>query len=472
MRKKEITKSIENIIDALDLNPEINNSTVEYAWLVGASEKKSDGTDIDWTDTFVDEERWECFYDEKYVETIKKIKVGDRIVIKSTTTKKYDLPFNNYNKDVSVMKIKAIGSVVENCGDGRNLKVKWEKVNPIKEWYIKAVYRGTLHLVKSERGAKRELLQFIFNNEPQDYSKCESYCAGEYYDRNSFLKDVFFDEEEYDNLTQLLEYKKNIILQGAPGVGKTFIAKKLAYSINESVNSEYIETIQFHQNYSYEDFIMGYKPNDDGFQLKPGVFFEFCEKAKQDDDHKYYFIIDEINRGNLSKIFGELMMLIEADKRGEDNLVTLAYQNDEYNEKFYIPENLYIIGTMNTADRSLAMMDYALRRRFCFFDIEPAFGKDKFKEYLNEKHLRADLIKRIIDKMTSLNEEIADEDNSGLGKGFCVGHSYFCNPPEEESQQDDWYKNVVEFEISPLLEEYWWDNKKKAKEYIEELKKD
>ena len=283
------------------------------------------------------------------------------------------------------------------------------------------------------------------------------------YHKKDFLDDVFLTEKEYDELVSLLFYKKNVILQGAPGVGKTFLAKRLAYSIMGVVSKHHVEMVQFHQNYSYEDFIMGYKPAGDSFELKDGVFYSFCKKAEQKPDEKFFFIIDEINRGNLSKIFGELMLLIENDKRGEQ--VTLAYRN----ERFTVPANVFIIGMMNTADRSLALMDYALRRRFSFFEVVPAFKRKKFVDHVTTLIGDTNTVNMLNDRLYALNEVIADEDKSGLGMGFCIGHSYFCTKPVADQTPDQWYRNIIKFEISPLLDEYWWDDKDKANECKKEL---
>ena len=184
-----------------------------------------------------------------------------------------------------------------------------------------------------------------------------------------------------------------------------------------------VRTVQFHQSYSHEDFVQGYRPSGDGLALQQGVFLEFCEKALADPNELYVFTIDEINRGNLSKIFGELMLLIEPDKRSPEWATKLAYA-PAAEERFYVPPNVYLLGMMNTADRSLSLVDYALRRRFAFVTLRPEYGSNKFRQHLLEKGVGAELADRIIERMTSVNEEIA-ADQTNLGPGFCIGHSFF-----------------------------------------------
>jgi len=278
------------------------------------------------------------------------------------------------------------------------------------------------------------------------------------YTKQDFLNDVFISEEQYDTLRDLLQRKKNVILQGPSGVGKTYSAKRLAYSIIGEKNETLVKLVQFHQSYSYEDFIMGYRPVEGGFALKEGVFYKFCKKAKTQPHKPHFFIIDEINRGNLSKIFGELLMLIEADKRGEKMILTY---NDE---DFSVPSNVYIIGMMNTADRSLAIIDYALRRRFCFFDLEPAFHTDNFKDHLRKKKVEESLIDKIVRKFSALNNKIENDNN--LGRGFRIGHSYFCDCDKADKL---WYDNIVKYEVAPLLQEYWFDSPETVKDFVDEL---
>lgn len=268
---------------------------------------------------------------------------------------------------------------------------------------------------------------------------------------------IFLSEKEIENMINLLNTKKNLILQGPPGTGKSFIAKKLAYSIVGSKNDEYVESIQFHQSYSYEDFMQGFRPQTGGgFSLKNGVFYRFCEKAKKDLSKPHIFIIDEINRGNLSKIFGEVMLLLEADKRGSEWKVTLTYSNED-DPKFFIPENVYVIGMMNTADRSLAMLDYALRRRFAFIELSPAFDSERFAEELESKNISDEVITMIRKNVGLLNQKI--EASIDLGRGYKIGHSFFC--PKFAINQDPliWYENIIRSEIGPLLTEYWFDKK-------------
>lgn len=281
------------------------------------------------------------------------------------------------------------------------------------------------------------------------------------YTSEDFLKEVYLSEDAYNTLVGVLRNKKNIVLQGAPGVGKTFLAKRLAYSIMGIKDINRVMMVQFHQSYSYEDFIMGFRPKATGFDLKKGVFYEFCKKAEDDSENDYFFIIDEINRGNLNKIFGELFMLIENDKRGPKNKIRLTYSD----ELFFVPENIYIIGMMNTADRSLAMLDYALRRRFAFFPLKPSFDSTLFKEY--QEKVQSTKFDKLIQTVKELNDAISSDDS--LGDGFCIGHSYFCNIDPSELT-DARLSGIVEYELIPLLREYWFDEPDTIREWSEKLR--
>ena len=336
------------------------------------------------------------------------------------------------------------------------------------EWYscdppVTAPYR----VVAKALTDFRPHLQFVY----QVFAKIDKPVDGKEpktvrpYTIETALDGLFVSREQFHRILESIRLRRNLILQGPPGTGKTFIAQRIAWCLIGRKDPAQLAMVQFHQSYAYEDFVQGWRPTDKGgFSLKNGVFFRFCEHAREHPNERYVFIIDEINRGNLSRIFGELLMLIESDKRSSEYAVALTYDGDA--TPFFIPPNVYILGMMNTADRSLALVDYALRRRFAFEELLPAFGTDDFRNYLQEIGLDLALINVIDERMEALNEQIRDDNE--LGRGFQIGHSFFV-PGDDDELSDDWFEHVVRTQIRPLLQEYWFDTPERVENAVNRL---
>lgn len=295
--------------------------------------------------------------------------------------------------------------------------------------------------------------------EPEDR---RSYSVGDIIGDGCFLERVRLEAM----LARLVD-KKNLILQGPPGTGKTWLAKRLAYALIGRRSERRVRPFQFHPNLSYEDFVRGWRPEEGGgLQLVDGPFLEAVKAAAGDPDDAYVLVIEEINRGNPAQIFGEMLTLLEADKRTRDEALALSYRR-RADERVHIPPNLYVIGTMNVADRSLALVDFALRRRFAFVDLEPTFG-EAWRTWVSKKcRIEEAFLRDVESRLTALNAAIAGD--AVLGPHFRVGHSVVTPPPGEISDPQQWFRQVVETEITPLLAEYWFDDPKRAEDEGEKL---
>lgn len=467
----------------ITLSAEDNESAY---WLVGAYWNDRDPRDQ--TARFIEEGVWENGYHDRYLDEVKGMKVNDKIAIKASTTQRKNLPFDAQDRTVSRMDIKAVGTIVANRGDGRTVEVEWEPEFQEKSWYF-YTGRSTIWRLRTDDAYKlkdlsEKLIAFIWGNQEQAYDWfCERWWgegkpgSGEpqpdktpYSVEDIVASGVFLEEAPLRAILDRLHAKKAIILQGTPGVGKTFIARKLAYALMEEIDDARLEMVQFHQSYAYDDFVRGYRPlpgKAGSFGLQNGVFYEFCQRAGNDPDREYVFIIDEINRGNLSQIFGELLMLLESDKRKAEFAVHLVYRHPG-EAPFFIPPNVYVMGLMNTADRSLAMVDYALRRRFAFVTLQPQYESAIFQQWLLDRAMSPSLVELITARMNALNREIREDPL--LGENYQLGHSYFCPKGDNFAGLDEaWYRSVLQTEIVPLLKEYWFDNPQRADDVVKRL---
>ncbi len=461
-------------------------------WFVGAVW----GGDGDQTERFYREGIWQNGSHDKFTEHVARVQPGDRIAIKASFTQKYGLPFENQNKPVSCMRIKAIGTVIEATTDGRTVKVDWEPFDEPKEWYF-YTYRVTVVEADASDKFARRLIQFAFGDYKQDYEFWlrQPYWEKRYRTHTPTLTEIELEEEEssadleeaeitpyrigdiledgcflsqdaLESALARLKSKKNLILQGPPGTGKTWLAKRLGYALIETKDRAVIRkrmrSIQFHPSLSYEDFVRGWRPDGNGqLSLIDGVFLEAVEEARAEPDRPFVIIIEEINRGNPAQIFGEMLTLLEKDKRSEEEAIELAYRREQ-GERIFIPRNLYVIGTMNIADRSLALVDLALRRRFAFVTLQTALNESWRKWCMEQTGIDEVIVTEIQRLMVELNDEIAAD--RSLGAQFQIGHSYVTPVPGEKiTDARAWFRGIIETEIGPLLEEYWFDNPDQAK---------
>ena len=467
-------------------------------WFVGAMWGDGEG---DQTPRFLKEGIWQNGYKDKFAEQVRSMKIGDRIAIKATFARKHGTPFDNKGQTISAMKIKAIGTVTRNHDDGRTVEVAWEPLAEPREWYF-YTYRYTITRARVEDEVlARRLVAFTFEGAQQDYA----FFMAQPYWRDRFIAtddtslagdDADYDAEALDELERVppvaaygvedivaegcfvseaelrsmlkrWQDKKNLILQGPPGTGKTWLAKRLAKALIEQshVPDEQMRVVQFHPALSYEDFVRGYRPGGDGrLTLTDGLFLQVVQAAIAQPDVEHVLIIEEINRGNPAQVLGEMLTLLECSKRSRAEAMELAYSKSR-GEKVYVPENLYVLGTMNVADRSLALVDLALRRRFAFVNLSPSLNA-AWQQWCVDKGMDVTDLAHIQTRIEALNQEIAAD--RSLGEQFQIGHSY-VTPHEPVTEAWTWFEEVVQSEIGPLLHEYWFDTPERANEAISRL---
>lgn len=280
------------------------------------------------------------------------------------------------------------------------------------------------------------------------------------YDVDDIIADGCF--LEHDELVKILERwrsKKNLVLQGPPGTGKTWLAKRLGFALVGSNDRETTRTrlrvVQFHPSLAYEDFVRGWRPDGGGrLSLVDGIMMQAIEAAASEPDRPFVLVVEEINRGNPAQILGEMLTLLEDTKRSSSEGIELAYRKAA-GERVHVPKNLYVIGTMNIADRSLAIVDLALRRRFAFVDLEPRLGL-AWRSWCAVRGIDENMLVEIETRINALNADITSA--TTLGPQFRIGHSYVTpNIDEKIIDGRAWFRAKVETEIGPLLDEYWYD---------------
>ena len=472
-----------------------------HCWFVGAVWTYENGASEDQTARFLQDGTWENGWDDdRFHDKVKAIRPGDRIAIKARSfSPNRKLPFPNPGQHtVAGMQIKAIGTVTANPGNGLYVEVDWTPFDPPREWYFNMVGQTIHRVLPGQRWDYDELIDFAFENKPQDIGRFrnapkwrekfgdpqppsesapdstddpdmddmeedDGAVDAAYSIDNIIAEGCFLERARLEEILDHWQSKMNLILQGPPGTGKTWLARKLAYALIGQKNQSLVQAVQFHSNLSYEDFVRGWRPAGSGkLELVDGPFLNVVDAARHDPGSDYVMVIEEINRGNPAQVFGEMLTLLEADKRNEGEALALSYRKSE-DERVHIPDNLYVIGTMNIADRSLALVDLAFRRRFAFEELEPTFGQP-WRDWVSEQcGIDAQFLAGVEQRLANLNQQIADD--RSLGRQFRVGHSY-VTPPAGNQIRDArlWFRQVVEKEIGPLLDEYWFDSLETAQQ--------
>ena len=473
-------------------------------WFVGAAYGGTDDQATRFLRDGIWENGWGMNGDKRFDHLVNAMQTGDRIAIKKFNTPMPNPPFPTPKQPVlGGMYILAVGTVKRNPRNGRYVEVNWtwSDIDSPREWYF-SQYLQTIHrVVQGEDWKKDALIAFTFDNKPQDIDRFrndpqwrdkfgdplaapniapptvqhpaaetgESDDAAdddtpESYTIDDIIADgCFLERDRLHDIIQHWQSKKNLILQGPPGTGKTWLARKLAYALIGQRDETQVQAVQFHPNLSYEDFVRGWRPSSDGkLDLMDGPFLKMVDAARQDPNSDYVIVIEEINRGNPAQVFGEMLTLLESDKRKESEALSLSYRRSD-GERIYIPANLYLIGTMNIADRSLALVDLAFRRRFAFEDLEPIFNRTWLEWGRDNCGLDAQSLTNIQQRMLALNQQIAADRT--LGRQFRVGHSYVTPAPGNVIPDTaGWFRRIVEKEIAPLLEEYWFDKPEAAQQ--------
>jgi 5-methylcytosine-specific restriction enzyme B len=457
-------------------------------WFVGATRSSRDPRDQ--MPRFIAEGIWENGYES---DLVRRMKPGDRIAIKASFVQRHGLPFDVGGKPVSVMRIKATGIILENFNDGSKVKVAWDPPFKPRDWYF-YTYRTSVVEADAENENSRRLIDFSFRGVPQDHARwlARPYWVEKYgttseplpefpdpvqpdiieieeeptYTLDNIIDDgCFVPREELSDILTRWRSKKNLVLQGPPGTGKTWLAKRLGFALVGSNDRETsrsrLRVVQFHPSLAYEDFVRGWRPAGDGrLALVDGILIQAIESAASEPDRPFVLVIEEINRGNPAQIFGEMLTLLENTKRRPSEAIELAYRKMA-GERVHVPNNLYVIGTMNIADRSLAIVDVALRRRFAFIDLEPRFCQ-AWRDWCVSRGLDDAICSEIEARIGALNADITAA--ISLGPQFRIGHSY-VTPDIDETVHDgrSWFCAKVDTEIGPLLDEYWYDAPETAK---------